>query len=450
MCVRRSTRSTTPSLVTGLGDGGADAKARDRALRQQAKEKRAFEADRKAFRAEMAAMRQDQQAQHDAFLQMMATMNQRNTGASSSPSTGVGGIGSLLAPTSTPCASTTATMPVALPPPLSTVATAPGPAVAFAQSSPGSSWSSFSGFAPSTTGGAPVYTGPSTSTGFGGPLPFLGTSGAPSVPTTLLPAWVPQSVAPSLAPPSSSGFILPSPVAGGSCMPPSGGNPAVTGGLISGSRVTAALKEKIWNGDYVPFWDLLHPDLDGPADAQKDPSRSKRSPLSGLEWHRAFLSFVGIRGERFPQEIDALLRYGGFIGELMEQQVDWAFYDKRFRWDKASDPQFHDFPWNQIRQQVVNEAYRSHERRPGGGTSAQATFRATQSGIPSGYCFKHHEAGTEDCHSKACNFIHKCPKCLGNHALHRHYAARSGGRRSSPRKRDHAPKSANAYKERRR
>ena len=84
MCVRRSTRSTTPSLVTGLGDGGADAKARDRALRQQAKEKRAFEADRKAFRAEMAAMRQDQQAQHDAFLQMMATMNQRNTGASSS------------------------------------------------------------------------------------------------------------------------------------------------------------------------------------------------------------------------------------------------------------------------------------------------------------------------------------------------------------------------------
>ena len=93
--------------MTGLGDGGADAKARDRALRQQAKEKRAFEADRKAFRAEMAAMRQDQQAQHDAFLQMMATMNQRNTGASSSPSTGVGGMGSLLAPTSTPCASTT-------------------------------------------------------------------------------------------------------------------------------------------------------------------------------------------------------------------------------------------------------------------------------------------------------------------------------------------------------
>ena len=219
-------------------------------------------------------------------------------------------------------------------------------------------------------------------------------------------------------------------------------------GLISGPRVSMALKEKIWNSDYVSFWELLNPVLDCPGEVQApDTGKSKAKVLSGLQWHRAFLCFVAIRTEKFPQENDDLLRYGGFIGELMEQQVDWALYDSRFRWDKASDPTFHLYPWNHIRQQLVNEAHQSHLKKTQAGFSGQGTFRAAQElGIPAGYCFKHHDRNTGDCRSRACHFTHSCPKCGEKHPLYEHHHAQAHNKYSSPKHK----KSSHSNKERRR
>lgn len=215
--------------------------------------------------------------------------------------------------------------------------------------------------------------------------------------------------------------------------------------------MSADLKTKIWNGEYVPFWDLLHPDLEGPSDLQpREPGKSQKKVLSGAQWHRAFLCYVGIRVAKFPQEVDELLRYGGFIGELIEQRVDWALYDSRFRWDKATDPAFHNTPWSQIRQQLVNEAYLNQEGRAGGGAAGQSLFRANPTGIPTGFCFRHHEGGSSDCTSRSCSFNHRCPLCLEKHPLHQHQARHASRRQSPRRKRDQPANSAYAHKEKRR
>ena len=414
---------------------------RDRRRRHEAKTARTIQANHDAVRLELAAMKSHQDQQFSAMMDMISAVVQRPT----PPSPAVSEVSPV-----------TTTTPATSPPPAA-ISTAASSTVLVL---PGTSGNGGAIPVVSPAGGSqatcsswamPAMPGPSTWSASGGLAHFQavgGTSTGPMPP--IATAWLPSTSAPTLAPSASAGGSAPPLMSGGCSTPSSEGNAALMVGLISGPRVSPALKEKIWRGDYVPFWDLLHPDLDAPSDQDKEASRPKRKTLSGLEWHRAFLSFVGIRGEKFPQEIEALLRYGTFIGELMEQQVDWALYDRRFRWDKATDPQFLAFPWSQIRQQVVNEAYRSCERKPGGGMSAQATFRANLSGIPSGYCFKHHEDGSEGCVNKACNFIHKCPKCLGNHALHQHHSSRSRSKRSPPRKRPHTSKSANSYKERRR
>ena len=234
---------------------------------------------------------------------------------------------------------------------------------------------------------------------------------------------------------------------GGSCSITPSSSTGFSVGLISGPRVSPALRDKIWNGDYVSFYDLLHPELDGPAELlTPNPSKVQKKSLSSNQWHRAFLCFVGIRAEKFPQEVPELLKYGGYIGELMEQRVDWSLYDSRFRWDKATDPSFQHAPWSQIRQQIVNEAFLKHEERP----AANQSFRASLSGIPKGYCFRHHEGGTSVCDNKGCGFSHNCPKCHGNHPLHRHQASGSSSRHSPSRNKERSSRSSYSHKERRR
>ena len=198
------------------------------------------------------------------------------------------------------------------------------------------------------------------------------------------------------------------------------GTPGFNAGLISGVRVAETLKQQIWKGDFVDFWDLIHPDVEYKCDGRPKDSSNKDRTLNTIQWTRAFLGFVSIRTERFPEENEALLRYGTFICDLMEQDLDWSLYDTRFRWDKSRDPALFNIPWCQIRQQLLNEAARSTGTKAKPHVSASTTLRASRSGIPVGYCFNFHEADAVCLTPSKCGFLHKCPKCHGSHALYRH------------------------------
>ena len=391
----------------------AGAKDDEALRRREAKEVRLMKDDQRAIRQEMAEMRSEQESQLNAIMQAVSQLSQK-VGDNSVP----------------------------------TVVDDETPALG--SNTPRSQEQPFVGF-------------PATSSSLGWALPVRHSSNTVSASSTTTSVLTVPIVTPVLGGPSTSSASLPLPAAsqaapslGGTVLAATlqGGSHLVTPsscsgfnvGQISGPRVSLALREKIWNGHYVSFYDLLHPDLENPAELATQSSKVQKKVLSSNQWHRAFLCFVGIRAEKFPQDVTDLLKYGGYIGELMEQRVDWALYDARFRWDKATDPNFHDAPWSQIRQQIVNEAFLKHEERSSEGQS----FRAIQAGIPKGYCFKYHEGGSSSCASKSCFFNHNCPKCSGNHPLYRHHSSRSYRRSSPSRNKDHSHKSAYPNKERRR
>ena len=117
-------------------------------------------------------------------------------------------------------------------------------------------------------------------------------------------------------------------------------------GLPLDSRVSAKLKGKIWNEEFVAFGSLLslsntehekfqisfmNSEASLPASFCLEPASRLKNIQSIEVWLQAFHIFVGIYTQKFPHEAPALMKYGHTIQDLASRGQNWRFYDDNFR-----------------------------------------------------------------------------------------------------------------------
>jgi hypothetical protein len=172
--------------------------------------------------------------------------------------------------------------------------------------------------------------------------------------------------------------------------------------------VSAKVRAKIWNGEYVDCGTLLgNPMLDeklqisvrtgtaggSPSLCLEPSSRSKK--IQRLDnWIAAFHIFVGVYTVKCPTDAPALVKYGDIVRDLAARCHSWQFYDDNFPFLRQTHGgalpwgDIHGELWlrSQISPQQSSLTYQNPIAKPG-----NATFRKEPSPrIPIGYCFKYH------------------------------------------------------------
>lgn len=192
-----------------------------------------------------------------------------------------------------------------------------------------------------------------------------------------------------------------------------------------GTRVSAKIKAKIWQNEYVDFGALL---ASGPPNERLslsltqgtsspsqplltlEPVQSSKKVQSISQWVTAFNTFVAIYVERAPQDAPKLMKYCEVVRDIAFKSGEWLFYDEQFRFLRQSAPENH--PWDQIHWELWLRAMvhsrgktppsRPHDTKP-------RPFRSRT--FPRGTCWTFH-AG-KPC--SGCSYEHTCYKCGAKH-----------------------------------
>ena len=198
------------------------------------------------------------------------------------------------------------------------------------------------------------------------------------------------------------------------------------------SRISAKLKGKIWNEEFVAFGSLLslsntehekfqisfmNSEAGLPASFCLEPASRPKNIQSIEVWLQAFHIFVGIYTKKYPHEAPALMKYGQTIQDLASRGQNWRFYDENFRFLRQTQRSL--VPWGSIhgelwlRSQYSMNVTRKHPPVP---PIRQNRFSndsrpRPNNQVPWGYCFKFHRGLT----CSGCDFSHTCFKCQGNH-----------------------------------
>ena len=187
------------------------------------------------------------------------------------------------------------------------------------------------------------------------------------------------------------------------------------------SRVSAKLRGKIWDEEYVDFGSLLsnpvhdkyqislqNSEAGLPASLCLEPI-SKPKKIHNIEaWQQAFSIFVGVYTQKHPHEAPALMKYGQTIRDLASRGQNWLFYDENFRYLRQT--QLTSLPWGTIHGELWLCSQPVNRTTPA--VANKGYSRARLPSIPSGFCFKFHRG--QFC-SGNCGFHHRCFKCNGQH-----------------------------------
>ena len=110
------------------------------------------------------------------------------------------------------------------------------------------------------------------------------------------------------------------------------------------SQLSAKIKEKIWNEEFVDFGSLLSNSVHDKYQISVQNTETGASACFCLEpvsrpkkimsievWQQAFNIFVGVYTQKHPHEAPALMKYGQTIRDLAASGQNWRFYDQNFR-----------------------------------------------------------------------------------------------------------------------
>lgn len=209
------------------------------------------------------------------------------------------------------------------------------------------------------------------------------------------------------------------------------------------AQVSAKLKAKIWNNEFVDFCMMLgshssdtryHLSVSSKTGSlaptlSLEPTQ-RTTPISSIEvWTSAFQVFVGVYTGKYPMEAPALMKYGEVVRDLAARGGDWRFYDTQFRHLRQTNAS--EMPWGSthwelwIRAQNFSNS-RSHKIQP---TFNNLTPSAAVFFVPRGFCRKFHR-GTA---CQGCNFKHQCFKCgIVHPAIRCNFRPSRPGNNSSP------------------
>ena len=185
------------------------------------------------------------------------------------------------------------------------------------------------------------------------------------------------------------------------------------------SQLSAKIKEKIWNEEFVDFGSLLsnsvhdkyqtsvqNTETGAPASFCLEPVSRPKKIMSIEVWQQAFNIFVGVYTQKYLHEAPALMKYGQTTRHLAASDQNWRFYDENFRFLRCA--QANRVPWGSIHSELW---LRSQFPVKAQSTNHQPTGFSKSGGpsVPSGYCFKFQRG--QFCAAVNCAFKHTCFKC---------------------------------------
>ena len=187
------------------------------------------------------------------------------------------------------------------------------------------------------------------------------------------------------------------------------------------SQVSAKLKGKIWNEEFIDFGSLLsNPGQDKyqfsvqnsvagiPASFCLEPVTRPKKIINIDAWQQAFHIFVGVYTQKYPHEAPALMKYGESIRDLAARGQNWRYYDENFRYLRQTQRSL--VPWGTIHGELWLRS-QCPNKTPAV-TQNNHVHKAGVSRVPSGFCFKFHRG--QFCAGN-CSFKHECFKCKGTH-----------------------------------
>ncbi|XP_069109307.1 uncharacterized protein [Argopecten irradians] len=183
---------------------------------------------------------------------------------------------------------------------------------------------------------------------------------------------------------------------------------------ILGLHVSASVKLKITNGEYVELSQLLSNSMgdshqahrislvDGELLIKPKNQYPKISDIS--KWTDAFIIYISIYTAVHPEQLHGLLKYMQVVrlGALRCGGMDWIKYDEQYRLRKALNPQG---AWGII----DNELYLLYMQPQRVSLSQTQTQNSNTL-----KCFDYNYKG--NCTRPNCSYSHKCIKCSGGHA----------------------------------
>lgn len=137
--------------------------------------------------------------------------------------------------------------------------------------------------------------------------------------------------------------------------------PMNTGSLFTpiSAMVDAKIKQKIWNDKYVDLA-LLRPQNNVPDSRKKGlqfqlianstlavvPNKPKFSIYSIEHWTTAFLRYIAIYPEKYPEGVPHLIKHAEMVRELATSNSSnaWLTYDQKYRMDR----QARNTPWGYL------------------------------------------------------------------------------------------------------
>ncbi|XP_062601565.1 uncharacterized protein LOC134263260 [Saccostrea cucullata] len=198
------------------------------------------------------------------------------------------------------------------------------------------------------------------------------------------------------------------------------------------SQVDSKLKNKIWQNKYIDFAKLIpkddfsrdksvHLQSMGKSEFKFVTSKSKTAIKSIDQWTTAFLKFLAIYSEKFPNLVPAVIKHGEIVRELASRRTGlaWLSYDRQVRKDIESMS----IPWGQLHYEYWVMATTSRQSNYGNQThNFRGRYHFQNKGgaykgkrIPQGYCYAFHKTG--HCASQNCQYKHLCPQCRKPHSV---------------------------------
>ncbi|XP_046329575.1 uncharacterized protein LOC124113339 [Haliotis rufescens] len=150
----------------------------------------------------------------------------------------------------------------------------------------------------------------------------------------------------------------------------------------------------------------------GKTNSLKYPHFYQKRFLSIDKWVSAFHILMSVHIQKYPEDVQAMLKYVSTIRELSQKGGNWYAYDTKFRKLRSEN----NLDWGTVHWELWFGAITSNLQnfRP----SNQKPFKAKTSGsaksaIPNGFCFSFHLG--RECNAKPCRYSHYCPQCGGDH-----------------------------------
>lgn len=200
--------------------------------------------------------------------------------------------------------------------------------------------------------------------------------------------------------------------------------------LPLGGHLALTVKEKIWRGEFVDLFSLLHTEPEpvpkvGEPERDQETVKKRKIDRNWTNWLYGYCIYMAVVVQLHPKKAPALIKYLDIVHRTMRDfgGQAWLQYDQNFRLRASHDPSLSwSVPQFELWMQVVTPARPIMGDRSDSGhliarnvvTNPKASSGA-QGVQAQRSCFEFNSSGA--CSKAGCLFSHQCAMCGGKHPV---------------------------------